>query len=250
MHQLHPDRRSVDLDDLYAGLVLDGGVDRAHVSVGMVASVDGAATVDGRTGELGAAADHVAFRALRDRADAILVGAGTVRAEGYGPGSVDGSRLQGRRSRGLADQPRLVIVSASLGLDPDHRVFSGPVPPVVVTHQRARDAASTALGAVCDLWVAGDDAVDLAQMLRMLAREGLTRVLCEGGPTLNGGLLEAGLVDELFVTVAPCLVGGDAPRIVTGTGSGEVVRLELVSVHEHEGELLLRHRVESPRSSG
>ncbi|MEX2328828.1 MAG: dihydrofolate reductase family protein [Nitriliruptoraceae bacterium] len=250
MQQLHPRRCDLELDEFHADLLLDAGAARAHVSLGMVSSVDGAATVDGHTADLGAAADHVAFRALRDAADAILVGAGTVRLEGYGPGTVDGARRQRRRARGLDDQPRLVIVSSSLELDPEHRVFAGPVPPIVVTHEQAYADAPTRLTAVAELLAIGGERVDLEEMTRVLARQGLSRVLCEGGPTLNGGLLEAGVVDELFITVAPCLVGGDAPRIVTGPGPGTPVSLELLSVHEHDGELLLRHRVRSAASSG
>ncbi len=231
------------LDSLYGDLVLTGEPGRPAVSLGMVASIDGAATVDGRTAELGDAADRVAFRSLRAACDAILVGAGTVRDERYGPPRGSEQRRADRTRRGLTPVPRLVIVSATLALDPDQRTFSDPrVRPLIVTHAEASREREDALAPVADVVRFGDESVDLVGAVEHLGDLGLTRLLCEGGPTLNGALLGADLVDEVFLTVAAVLVGGTAPRIITGPGSQTVRGMELVELREHDSELLLRYR--------
>ena len=245
MRRVVPDHVDLPLDDLYAGLTLDDGEGHrgAWLAVGMVSAADGAATIDGRTDRLGAAADAQAFHRLRAACDAILVGAGTVRAEGYGPPIGTAARRDDRRSRGLDAVPRLVIVSGSLDLDPRNRVFADPVNrPIVVTGLDAPEAAAADLDPVADLVRINPGPVDLSALLVELGSRGLRRVLCEGGPTLNASLLAADLVDELFVTVTPVAVGGEAPRIALGPGPGTPRVLRLRSVHEHEGELLLRYR--------
>jgi riboflavin-specific deaminase-like protein len=240
---------SLSIDDAYAGLTLpDGttgpdGTPRGWVALGMVASVDGAGSLAGRTDQLGGEADRHAFSRLRGACDAILVGAGTVRAEDYGPPRGTAARREDRRRRGLAPAPRLVVVTGSLSLDPGARLFADPDHrPLVATHAQAPASARAALAEVAEVVDTGTDTVDLGVLLGELARRGLGRVLCEGGPTLNGALLTADLVDEVFLTVAPVALGGGAPRIATG--DTETHReLELVSVVEHGHELLLRYQV-------
>lgn len=249
MRRLVPPTGSIPLEEAYAELRLhagppDGG--RAGVSLGMVASVDGAVALDGRSGGLGAEADRVAFRRLRTACDAILVGAGTVRAEDYGPPARSASQRHARVAAGLAPVPQLLVVTARADLDPASRLFAtdgDEVPrPIVVTHRAAPAAAVSALREVTEVVATGATAVDLAALLRTCAERGWRRVLCEGGPSLNGALLAAGLVDEVLLTVAPTLVAGTAGRIVRA--ADEVpTPLELWEVHEHEGELLLRYRV-------
>lgn len=236
MRQLLPGDHELALDDLYDGLTLVGPVgDRSGVSLGMVASVDGAVTVDGRSGPIGGAADRVAFRRLRRASDAIVVGAGTARAEDYGP-------PRGRDGGG----PQLLVVTASAGLDPGARLFRAPrdpgvPPPAVVTCATAPADRVDALREVAQVVVVGEDRVDLSQLLRWTLERGWPRVLCEGGPALNGDLLRAGLVDEVLLTIAPLLVGGDARRIVQGAAASDPLPLELVAAHEHDGELVLRY---------
>lgn len=237
--------RPVGLEQLYAGLTLAAPTrsDRARVAVGMVSSVDGAAARDGRTRELGGAADRQAFGRLRAACDAVLVGAGTVRAENYRPPTGTAARRTDRTARGLAAVPTLVIVSGTLDLDVHHRVFSDPSHrPVLLTHEASPSTRREALAKVADLLVLGCDEVDLEAGLRWLAAHGLGRVLCEGGPTLNGAMFAADLVDEVFLTLAPIAIGGAAPRIVTS--SEQTGRdLELVQLHAHEHEVMLHYRV-------
>jgi riboflavin-specific deaminase-like protein len=244
MRRLHPTVEDLDLDAVYAGLTLPtGNGDRAAVALGMVSSVDGAAALEGHTEALGGPADRVAFRRLRAACDAILVGAGTVRDEDYGPPGGTAARQADRLARGLAAVPRLVIVTNRLALDPGQRVFDDPARrPLIVTTTQAPDAAAAALAPVADILRLGDEAVDLSALLAQLLTLGMPRVLCEGGPSLNAALLEADLVDEVFLTVYPALLGGAAPRIVAGTGRTQLHPMRLTDLHEHEGELLLRYR--------
>ena len=242
MRRLLPDVADEPLDQAYDDLRLTGPVEgRAGVSLGMVASADGAATVAGRTASLGGAADQAAYVALRAAADAILVGAGTVRAENYGPAAGGADRQRRRMSKGLTPAPRLVVVSNRLDFDPAARVFGDPDhPPLIATNARAAAQASSLTG-IAELMVVGDEAVDLTVLLVELAQRSYGGVLCEGGPTLNGALLEHDLVDALFLTVAPVLVGGAAGRIVSGLAEVDLP-LELVELRSNEGELLLHYR--------
>jgi riboflavin-specific deaminase-like protein len=258
VRRLLPETTELALEDVYRDLRLpDGGPDaqRAGVTLGMVASVDGAVSVDGRSGGLGGEADGVAFRRLRDACDAILVGAGTVRAEDYGPPRADAARTAGRVAAGVAPAPQLLVVTARADLDPGAKVFRATrddhVPaPIVVTRELAPAGAVEALREVAEVVTFGRDEVDLAGVLRWCRSRGWRRVLCEGGPALGGALLSAGLLDEVLVTIAPSLVAGEAGRIVTSASGVTPADLELVELHEHGGELLLRYRVTSGRSTG
>jgi riboflavin biosynthesis pyrimidine reductase len=156
--------------------------DRPFVAVNFVATIDGRASIGGVSGPIGSETDTAMLTGLRTRFDAVMIGAGTMRAERYGE--------LGRR---------LVVVE------------SGP-----------------------------DGRVDLAALLRSLREEGVRALLCEGGPTLHGALQASGLVDDLFLTIAPKLSGGDATRIVEGE-LGEVARLQLSWLLEEDGELYARY---------
>ncbi|ANJ26393.1 pyrimidine reductase family protein [Agromyces aureus] len=189
----------------------------ARIRMNFVASIDGAVTVDDRSGGLGDAGDRLAMQVMRTLADVVLVGAGTVRAEGYGGLSVEPADAAWRRSRGLGDQPRIAVVSSRLDLDPRHPFFDRAVTrPIVVTHAAAPEGRRAALAEVADVVVCGDGAVDLAEAQRQLGALGLAQVLCEGGPHLFGALLDADLVDEVCLSLSPMLVGGAAGRIVQG----------------------------------
>lgn len=187
-----------------------------HLRVNMVAAVDGAAWgPDHRSGSINDAADWRAFRVLRALADVVLVGAGTARAEGYT--MLDRPRGLEHLSGGSPLELALVTRSGRLPegvLDADRR-------PWVVTGRAGAPGAAGAVGADHVVEVPGpdgDDDVDLPAALDALAERGMTRVLSEGGPTLLGTLLAAGVVDELCVTTTPQLVGPGPGRIVAGGG--------------------------------
>ena len=207
-------------DDLHLDLEPSGPwpVDRPWVALQMVASLDGAIAVDGRSSGLGGAADRRSFLRLRARADVVLAGAGTARDEDYGPpGEPDTAAAEARRTRGQAPRPVLALVTRSGRLDPDSRLFADGHRPIVVT------TSTTDLGAAADRVDArrhGVDDVDLAGALRDLHADGVRWVTCEGGPSLNAAMVAAGLVDEVFVTVAPRLVGAHDATLVDGPLAG------------------------------
>ncbi len=233
-----------ELDQVYADVPPPGTAPWTAVS--MVSSVDGAVSVDGTSGALGGAGDLAAFRALRAAADVVLVGIGTVRAEDYGPVRIRPALAAGRRSRGQAERPPIAVVTRSLDLGPSRRLFEGDGPPpiMVTTADAPADARTRLEDLGAEVIVAGAGSVDLRAALNALRARCGPRVLVEGGPRLNAELLGAGLVDELFLTLAPTVAGGAAGRIVAATSaSGFPVALDLVAVRHHEGDLLLRYRV-------
>jgi riboflavin biosynthesis pyrimidine reductase len=244
MRRLLPEPARVEAEDLYADLWdPPHAPDRPHVALGMVASVDGAASVDGRTDRLGGAADRVAFGALREACDAILVGATTVREEDYGAPLGDAARRQRRRRRGRSEVPRLAIVSGTLALDPRARVFAeAGHPPLIVTTGHAAAGAPEELREVAEVVAVGAERIDLHEAIALVAGRAGPRLLCEGGPSLAAQLLAVGLLDELFLTVTPVALAGTASRIIAGAGATPTA-LELREMVEHEGELLLRYGV-------
>ncbi|CAN5376600.1 pyrimidine reductase family protein [soil metagenome] len=204
-------------------------IDHDGVRLNFVSSVDGAATRDGLSGGLGGAADKRYFELLRRVADVVVVGAGTVRHEGYGPMVVD------RPRRG---QPVFAIVTGRLDLDPASPIFTkAPVRPVIITTEEAEGKA--AFADVADVVVAGSSRVDAALAVDALRTRGLRRILCEGGPSLFGSFLAADAVDELCLTVAPSLEAGDAPRIARGETAPR--DMHLAGVLRSGDTLLLRY---------
>jgi riboflavin biosynthesis pyrimidine reductase len=211
--------------------------------VNFVQSIDGAATVDGRSGGMSDAADQRRFELLRRVADAVIVGAGTIRIEGYGPLRVSDASARWRVAQGMREHPVLVIVSGLLALDPDSRIFAeARARPIIVTSASPVGAADRArFERVADVIAVGEASVELPVALAGLRDRGLSRLLCEGGPTLFASLLAADLVDELCVTIAPELVSGDAPRIAHG-GAAAPRGMELAEVLRSDSALLLRYR--------
>jgi riboflavin biosynthesis pyrimidine reductase len=211
------------------------------VRMNFVSSVDGAVEVDGRSAGLGTPADRKVFGLLRQFPDALLVGAGTVRREGYHAVTLDPPRRAWRREHGLAPYPRLVVVTARLDLDPSHPAFAdAPVRPIVLTRSAAPPDRRTAMEPVADVLCHGDDEVDLAAGLADLRERGLTRILCEGGPHLFGALTAADLVDEVCLTISPMLAGAGAGRITAGPASA-VRGLTLAHVLCADSDLLMRY---------
>lgn len=208
------------------------------VRVNFVSSIDGAVTHDGLSGGLSDPADKRHFELLRRVCDAVMVGAGTVRDEGYGPLRVSPASARWRARHGMPRHPVFVIVSGHLDLDEGSRIFTeAPVRPIIVTTGRA---STDRFSAVADVIAVGDDRVDLAAALAQLRARGLTRVLCEGGPTLFASLLAVDAVDELCLTVSPTLEAGEAGRIAHG-GSGEAHGMRLAQVLRSGDALLLRY---------
>lgn len=188
-----------------------------HLRVNFIASLDGAATRDGVSGGLGNADDKLVFDTLRMLADVIVVGAGTVRAEGYGGIRQSPADAAWRVRHGLPAQLPVAVVSSRLDLEPSHPVFTdAAVRPLVVTHAETPLRRRAELATVADVLVCGETAVDPRRMLAELARRGLAQVLCEGGPHLFGSLIAADCVDELCLSVSPVLEGGPAGRISAG----------------------------------
>lgn len=236
MRRLWPDPAPLGPEDLVDCYAPDRT--RPWLRANFVASLDGAAAVDGYSRGLSSAADQLVLRLLRQHADAVMVGAGTLRHEGYGALRLDDDAQRWREAHGLAGQPTLVIVSNSLDLDPGHRMFAGaPVRPVVLTR---RDApAAEPLAAVADLVRCGDSSVDLEAGLAALTGRGLHQVLTEGGPHLLGSLLAADLVDEFCLTVSPLLAGAGATRVAAGPPMAQPARMRIGHLILAEENLLL-----------
>jgi|SRR6185503_2777855 len=214
---------------------------RQSVRLNFVSSIDGAATAGGLSAGLSSSADKRVFDLLRRLCDVVLVGAGTVRAEGYGAMRLDEASVQWRRANGLAPQPVFAIVSGALHLDPGSAVFTeAPVRPVVVTVGASASANREALSRVADVLVCGAERLEVRAMLGELAKRGLRQVLCEGGPRLFGTLLEADCVDELCLTLSPLLEAGEARRIAAGA-LPRARRMKLHHVLVSGSILLLRY---------
>jgi riboflavin-specific deaminase-like protein len=221
---------------------------RPYVMLNMVSTVDGRATVDGRSRGLGNRADRGLFHALRADVDGVLVGAGTIRAERYGRMIRDEAIRRRRLERGLSQEPLACIVSGRLSLPPDTPLLADEEARVAIV--TPSNASLTDVRAHVDYVRAEHDgALDLRRALAELReRLGIGTLLCEGGPHLNGELLLAGLVDELFLSLSPMLAGGEdvtgeSLRIVAGAGFDEALDLELLSVLESDSHLFLRYRV-------
>jgi riboflavin biosynthesis pyrimidine reductase len=214
-----------------------GGALRAN----MVASVDGAISLDGRSQPISGATDWFLFGLQRALADVIVVGAGTARSEGYGPGRARPEFAHLRRRSDQSPAPTLAIVTASGKLDPEADFLSGGERAIVCTCASAPADRVDALRSRADILVVGDQHVDLPALLAALRGRGKTRILTEGGPSLLGALAADDLIDEVVATISPALVGGDAGRMVTGA-PGAVRDLELVGLLEDDGALFTHYR--------
>ncbi len=241
MRQLWPDSRPGDLSDTDVVTAYEPDRDRPWLRVNFVTSADGAVTLEGHSEGLSSAPDKQVFRVLRMLCDVLLVGAGTLREEGYGPLRLDPARRDWRVAAGLTPCPVLAVVSSRLALDPDHPALAeAPVRPVILTHHGSPLAQRQRLATVADVIVAGDAEVDLVAARAALHERGLGQVLCEGGPRLFGSLLAADLVDELCLTVSPMLTGPGPGRIVAGPAAS-TLRLRLGNVLHANDNLLLRY---------
>jgi riboflavin biosynthesis pyrimidine reductase len=224
--------------------------ERPRVFLNMACTTDGRATLGGHSGPIGNRADKELFLALRTAVDAVLVGAGTARAERYRRLVRNEAHRRLRRERGLNEEPLACIVSASLALAPESvPLLADPAARVaILTPSPAGELPAGSASVVEYVRAAHEEQLDLrAALAELHARWGVRTVLCEGGPHLNGALLAAGVVDELFLTLAPKLGGGGdpqgSPRIVCGPELDPPVELELREALESESNLLLRYGV-------
>lgn len=209
----------------------------------MVAGLDGTAAVGGRVGALSTSPDQALFRRMRQIADIVLVGAETVRREGYGPVRLDDEARAWREERGMSPTPPLAVVSRSLAFDWTTKVFTD-APEGARTHlitcasadrERLAEAAQ-----VATVIVAGDERVEPRAALQALAELGHRVVLCEGGPTWLGELVAADRLDELCLTLSPLMGGDPLPVSVTPPGSG-VAGFELKGTLAEDDTLFLRY---------
>jgi len=211
---------------------------RPWVIVDMIASIDGATAVAGRSGGLGGPADKAVFRALRAVPDVVLVGAATARIENYGAVRLDDEVRTRRTARGQAPVPRLALVTGRMDLDHEAPMFTeADTPPLVFTTEAACAEHAPRFGDRAEIVVAGTDAVDLARAVADLGARGVQVVLVEGGPSLNGQLVAAALVDEWCQSMAPLLVAGDSARVAHGPDGAEPERLALHRLLEQDGYL-------------
>jgi riboflavin biosynthesis pyrimidine reductase len=238
---------------------------RPFVRVNMISSLDGATAVAGRSGGLGGQADKRLFSLLRTLADVVLVGAGTVRTERYGPPEIPLEVQEERRGRGQAPVPPIAVVTQSCVFDWRSDLFCGGGPrPIVITPGTTDANALAQAREVADVLTTGTGAVDMASALKALHNQGMQHVLCEGGPRLNTSLAAAQLVDELCLTLSPQLAGCVGGVLMGGwLGSGGVwlartapngertfrsqplahlLKLDLTHVLEEDGYLFLRLR--------
>jgi riboflavin biosynthesis pyrimidine reductase len=214
--------------------------DRPFVYLNMVSTVDGRAAIEGRTRALGSVTDTLLLTELRTLADAVLIGSGTLRAEGYGKLVGNPERVARREAEGRPATPTAVLLSRSLDLPWDAGLFAATDQPVLVYTEA--DAAPPATAAPLELVRLSECTPPAA--LRDLRARGVRALLCEGGPTLNRALLASGVVDELFLTLAPLLAGNAASlRIVEGEDLPELLGLALEWVLHHDDELYLRYRI-------
>ncbi|MEV5407633.1 pyrimidine reductase family protein [Thermopolyspora sp. NPDC052614] len=235
MRRIHPDpAEDVDIAAAYAYPQDD------WLRLNMVASTDGAAWLKGLSGGLSSEGDHRIFGVLRGLADVVLAGAATVRTEGYGPARPRASWRELREGRSPA--PPIAVITRRLDLDLSGALFTEAPRygrTIVLTTESAPEDRRREAGSKAEVVIAGEERVDMRLAVQALRDRGHRRILCEGGPRLNGQLNAAGLIDELCLTISPLLVGGGAARILNGTSFP--ARLRLAHVLEENEFLFCRY---------
>lgn len=234
-----------ELAAAYAYPETGSGARQSWLRANMVSTLDGAAQHEGHSQPISSAADMRIFGTLRALADVIVVGAETVRQEGYRPARARAEFAAARQAAGQGAAPAIAIVTAGLDLDFSLPLFTSPlVPTMILTGATAApDRVAAAEKAGARVVVAGEGmAVDPARAVRALADLGHTRQLTEGGPRLLGQLVAADVLDELCLTVSPMLSAGDAQRIAGGPSVTVPRRFELASLLEEDGFLFSRYR--------
>lgn len=215
-----------------------------YLRANMVGSLDGASRAEGKSAPLSSPADMRIFGTLRALADVVLVGAETVRQEGYRPAKARAAFADLRAADGQQPAPAVAVLTRRLDLDFSAPLFTDAVvPTLVLTGADCRqDQLDAARASGARVVVAGDGTgVDPARAVRELASLGLLRLLHEGGPRVLAQFAAAGLVDEVCLTLSPLLTGGDAPRILNGAGVDPPARYAPMSVLEEDGFLFTRY---------
>jgi riboflavin-specific deaminase-like protein len=238
---IYPEHRPISPEELAAGLRLHelAPPDRPYLGINMVSSLDGKATLDWRTKGLSTEVDRRLFHHLRTQADAVMVGAGTAREERYGRITKSDELRDKRVAEGRTPEALAIVVSGRLDLPDDLPLLNEPEQGVLIATGAEHSLADAHAG--IEYARIGDD---LPRLMAELRERGVRSVLCEGGPTLNSFLFAAGLVEELFLTMNPKVIGGAAAlTIVAGRELVEPAELDLVSVAEADGELFTRWRV-------
>ena len=231
-----PTTVAAEVSDLH--LVERAHPDRPYVFVNFAATADGRATIEGRSGPIGSEVDTEVLQRLRTQADAVMIGAGTMRVERYGRMVSDPELRAWRERIGLPHDPLAVLVSATMNLPWDAPLFTDGGGRCLIFTSSDKEPPETATPVRV---VRFPKPPDLADCLRHCREErGVRALLCEGGPTVHAQLQAKGLVDELFLTIAPKLTGGIAPRILEGD-LPTVTEMELVSLLESNGELFARY---------
>lgn len=237
----------VDPLDVYLNETRPAPADRPWVMVNMIASLDGASAVDGLSGGLGGPADRAVFRSVRACCDWILVASTTASAEQYRSPNPSETVIRRRLSAGRSRAPRLAIVTAGGNVDPTIPALADAGDTHGADHQRTlvitgEQSDSDRLGAL------NAEVVRLPlpephpeAVLNELHRRGAAVVLCEGGPTLNGRMTEAGLIDEICLSVSPILAGGTSSRIVAGAAQADFTRMRLSRLLAEDDLLFARY---------
>ncbi len=244
LESLFPDQQRLTAAEAYGALSL---IERAHadrpfVVANMVATADGRASRDGRTEGISSDIDRRLFHALRTQVDAVMVGTGTIALERYGPLARRPEVRRRRAELGLPEVPLAVTASRTLELPVDAPLFADPESRIVVLTNSEREPPGCAARLTVER-IPGED-LDLAAGAERLRRShGVRAMLHEGGPTLLAAMLDPRLVDELFLTISPKLVGGGEPSVVEGIAFGRPLALELLSALRHESFLYLRYSV-------
>jgi 5-amino-6-(5-phosphoribosylamino)uracil reductase len=221
--------------------------DRPYLVLNMVATLDGRITIDGRSGPIGDDADRELFHGLRTQADAVMVGAGTIRTERYGRIAKRPERREQRVADGLEPDPLAVIVSARLRLPVDLPLLQDADSTVAILTASDDELPEPTPARVEYLRGPAGVELELRPLLERLRREhGVRSILCEGGPSLNESLIREGLVDELFLSIAPKLAGGPPLTVLTGAPLPEPLTATLVSLLEHDGHLFGRYALQGP----
>jgi riboflavin-specific deaminase-like protein len=238
-----PEPGGIAVRDLLEELKLEARAptDRPYTLVNFVASADGHAAFRGRSRWLSDDADREMFHGLREHVDAVLAGTGTLRTERYGRIVRDPERRRRRAGAGLNPEPLTAIISRSGDVPLDIPLFADPASRVVIFTSAGLDTAG--LAAQVEVVHVDPGELTLTTMMRRLrSAYDVRSLLCEGGPTLFGALLQEDLVDELFVSLAPKLTGGGtATSISAGPELAELRPLSLVWALELDGTLYLRY---------
>ena len=238
----------VDPLDIYLDDPRPAPLNRPWVMVNMIASLDGATAIKGLSGDLGGPADSAVFRAVRASCDWILVASGTANAESYGPAKRDEAVVHRRLATGRSAVPRMAIVTASGAIDPtipalgrasadDQRADHDR--PLVITGERADPDRLAALNTEIVRLPMGRPRPDA--VLAELHARGAAVVLCEGGPTWNGQMVAAGLVDEMCVSISPILAGGTSSRIIAGAEQAIPAQMRLSRLLTEDDLLFARY---------